>query len=93
MQDLILDDFAGSVGEQFEVVDDAQSIALTLEEASALPASIRAGGSFRLVFSGPAHSRLQQAIHHLRRGNASYEIFLVPIQPQGGGARYEAIFN
>lgn len=92
-KDLVLDDFSPNLGEPYEAGVQGEEITLVLEEATALPPSAREGGSFRLVFRGPHEPILPQAIHPLRRGEASFDIFIVPLQPDRSGVPYEAIFN
>ena len=49
---------------------------------------------FALIFRGPAGSRLPQRLYRLTHDQlGQLELFLVPIQPDQQGARYEAIFN
>lgn len=91
MHEAMLQDFAENIGEVFAVSDGG--IELLLEDASELPRSVRAGGSFRLVFRGPHQPILSQAIHRLRRVDKTFDIFIVPLQPDAKGVQYEAIFN
>ena len=53
MADLLLADFAQRVGDSFEIVAGELAVVLTLGDARAIPGSARAGGGFRLEFSGP----------------------------------------
>ena len=49
---------------------------------------------FALVFRGPAGVHLAQQLVHLSHDQlGQLELFLVPIQPDEHGPRYEAIFN
>ena len=49
---------------------------------------------FSLFFKGPAQPLLPQRLHALNHdGMGVVDIFLVPIQPDGDGSRYEAVFN
>lgn len=93
MRDLTIEDFSGHVGEDFAVEAGGAGFALTLEEASPLPNSVRKAGSFSLSFRGPPDPVLPQAIYTLRRGDDAFDIFICPNAVDGGGARYEAIFN
>jgi hypothetical protein len=93
MQELRLEDFLGQVGEAYQVGSGEDTVALTLVEAEALPPSVRAAGSFRLLFRGPPAPILPQSIYRFQRGAAAFDMFIVPIQPDAAGARYEAIFN
>jgi hypothetical protein len=85
-----LDDFAGALGATFIAGDPP--VALRLIEATPLEGTVRAEGSFRLEFAGPADIMLPQAIHRFERDGRSYDIFIVPIARDAEGARYEAIF-
>ncbi len=93
MHDLTLESFSGRVGRGFEVAEGGADIVLVLEEATGLPASVRAEGSFRLQFRGPPQPVLPQAIYTLRHENAAFEIFIVPVKADAAGVEYEAIFN
>lgn len=88
-----LQDFAGSVGEEYVVTAENVSTSLRLEQASALANSSREGGGFRLEYSGAEAEVLPQAIYSFGRGGETLEIFIVPIGPAGDRMRYEAIFN
>lgn len=72
---------------------------LVLVEAEKLPhysAGKIAGGRepFSLVFQGPKGSALPQRIHAMEHERLGVmEIFLVPIEPDAAGPRYEAVFN
>ena len=92
MHDLTLKDFAGHLGESYTVEAGGTPFALGLEQAQELPASGRAGGSFRLEFRGPFEPILPQAIYEFRRGGEAFEIFVVAIGRDAEGTRYEAIF-
>ena len=49
---------------------------------------------FSLFFKGPGTPRLPQSTYSLsNEGMGTFDIFLVPIKPDGEGARYEAVFN
>lgn len=49
---------------------------------------------FSLIFKGPANSILEQRLYSLNHDRmGAVDIFLVPIQPQPDGSRYEAVFN
>jgi hypothetical protein len=85
-----LDDFADAVGATFSAGDPP--VELRLIEATPLEGSVRVEGSFRLEFAGPAEAMLPQAIHRFERDGRSYDIFIVPIACDPGGARYEAVF-
>ena len=49
---------------------------------------------FSLIFKGPAKPLLSQRLYSLNHdGMGALDIFLVPIQPESDGARYEAVYN
>jgi hypothetical protein len=94
------DDFADRVGEEFRVrVPEEHSLTLVLSEVEA---GTRAGGTspegaprqqFSLFFSGPSAPQLSQGIWELDHdGMGELALFLVPLAPDGEGARYEAAF-
>lgn len=88
-----LADFAGHVGETYEVTgDDGAVVPLRLDSATALPASFREEGGFRLEWVGPGDPLLPQATYAFGRGGESVYIFIVPFARDSGGCRYEAIF-
>jgi hypothetical protein len=94
------DDFAGRVGETFDVsADGGPAVRTELVEATE---STEAGGAgpegqprlqFSLVFLGPAEPLLPQstyAIDHDQLGRLL--MFLVPIGRDDQGTRYQAVF-
>ncbi|MCR1782292.1 hypothetical protein KVF89_07090 [Nocardioides carbamazepini] len=94
------EDFAGLVGDTFELVlPDAERLALVLRETSLVG---QVGGvgpdgvareQFSLLFTGPEAPVLAQAtwaVSHVGLGDL--ELFLVPLGPAPGGMRYEAAF-
>jgi hypothetical protein len=49
---------------------------------------------FSVVFRGPPAPVLPQRIYRLEHGRiGAFELFLVPIGPDGSGMRYEAVFT
>jgi hypothetical protein len=91
--DLVIGDFAGRVGEPFEVSVDGTQFPIVLAEAVPVLPSARAGGSFSLTFSGPETPWLQQGMYPVRHGSDEWDIFLVPLGPKDGAFLYEAVFN
>ena len=89
---LTLEDFAGGVGRPLSVQTDSAPVALTLAEATPLPASPREGGSFRLEFEGPLQPELGQGIYRFDLERGPTDIFIVPIARTDSAMRYEAIF-
>ncbi|HEX8668751.1 MAG TPA: hypothetical protein VF727_10320 [Allosphingosinicella sp.] len=91
--DLRLDNFSGAVGERFDLEVEGTALPLVLETAQELPRSMRDAGAFRLEWRGPADPVLPQAIYPFRRGEDSFEMFIVPVGRDARGTLYEAIFN
>jgi hypothetical protein len=49
---------------------------------------------FSIFFTGPAKPFLAQNTYSLsHEAMGTFDLFLVPIKPDGEGARYEAVFN
>lgn len=96
LADLALPDFAAGLGERFRLVAAGAALELELVSADALSESMRAGSRqpFSLVFRGPRAHALPQRIHRLENPRLGVlEIFLVPIEPDPDGPRYEAVFT
>ena len=97
LSDVSLTTFSGLIGERFAIVaDDGAELPVTLREASALGGQPAPGGRvpFSLLFEGPPDPILPQRIYPLEHpALGRLELFLVPLQPERGRARYEAIFN
>jgi len=89
---LTVEDFAPRRGKTFSAETTAGAIPLLLAEVQELPASGRDGGAFRLEFQGPLQPFLPQATYPLGVDRDRFDIFLVPLGPQGARMRYEAIF-
>ena len=97
---LTFDDFAGRVGERFEVYG-AEDRVLATELVEATEGSQLGGpgpdGSqrrqFSLVFRGPSTPLLAQGTYRLVHAElGELALFLVPIGPDDAGPRYEAAF-
>ncbi len=101
LADLTLEHFSALIGEPFRIQGQLPSgepvtVELSLADAEALgPDTGNTGRSpFSLVFAGPMETMLGQGIHRLEHVQLeTLEVFLVPIQPMDGRARYQAIFN
>ena len=100
LEKLTLQDFLPERGKRFRVDrGDAPPIELVLDSASDLTSGDGRPrrAPFSLVFRGPLEPALAQRIWALEPVEKSelprLEIFLVPIGPEAGGMRYEAIFN
>ena len=92
MREMTYGDFSGRVGKAFQVEAGGGRLPLKLEAAQELPSMGRAGGSFRLEFTGPHQPVLSQAIYPFSIDGDRFEIFVVPIGQDPRGTRYEAIF-
>ncbi|MDZ5623248.1 DUF6916 family protein [Nocardioides bizhenqiangii] len=94
------DDFADRVGDEFRVrVPDADHLTLVLSEvtAGAEPSGTGPDGAerqqFSLIFRSPSGHQLSQGtweLEHDRMGELA--LFLVPIEPDADGPRFEAAF-
>jgi len=90
-------DFAGRLGEEFEVPD--AGLVLTLDEAteSSAPGGTGPDGQtrhqFSLVFAGPPGPTLPQGTARTVHADLGEQyLFLVPLGPRGDTMRYEAAF-
>jgi hypothetical protein len=97
LADFTLETFSAHLDEDFTVTvpDGARPLALRLVEASSLGPSPAEGlrAPFSLVFRGPADRPLPQQMHPVAHpAIGSFDLFLVPVQPDAEGARYEAVF-
>jgi hypothetical protein len=75
--------------------ESTETISLSLDRITRF-GEANAGGRqpFSLIFRGPASPTLPQGIHHLTHSDlGALEIFLVPIDPEGQGSAYEAVFT
>lgn len=92
-----IDRFLPYVGEVFRVVvGEGEEVPLLLTEISRLPSDgspLRTREPFSLVFHAAPGTSLEQQVYRLERsGMEPFECFLVPIEPDRNGARYEVIF-
>jgi hypothetical protein len=94
------DDFAGRIGERFEMtVPEGPPVALELIDATLYEA---AGGrgpegqerrQFSLIFRGPVAPLMPQAIYPLGHAELEgLELFLVPVGQDAEGTTYQAAF-
>ncbi|MQW89753.1 DUF6916 family protein [Sinorhizobium saheli] len=92
-----LDRFAPCVGEGFDLDMGTGSLALTLAEASPLPAhnlSRARRSPFSLLFRSGSPIVLPQRIYRLKHARlGSIEVFLVPVARDRSGILYQAIYN
>ena len=92
------DDFKRHLNTKFNVrLDGGGTLALELEEVQPFPALTHARGDmerFSIYFRGPADVLLNQRIHHVEHeGMGELDIFLVPVEQDAKGFRYEAVFS
>jgi hypothetical protein len=90
--------FAPLTGDVFRLDAGGDGLDLELTEATEAPApGQRPGGRrapFSVVFAGPLEPVLPQRIYPLAHpALGSFELFLVPIGPEEGRMRYEAVFT
>ncbi|HXU44600.1 MAG TPA: hypothetical protein VN783_03680 [Thermoanaerobaculia bacterium] len=99
LENLTVDTFAGHCGSSFRIVaspdlhvDAVLAEAQSLGEGSAGPGRQRA---FSLMFHAPlAAPILPQRIYRLEHDVIGpFDLFIVPLGPQGGVFRYEVIFT
>jgi hypothetical protein len=91
-------DFSACLNTVFRVpLVDAQTMPLELAAVTELGAAAIPGGRrpFALLFLGPAGNRyLLQGTYPLQHDALGrLDLFVVPLGPEGGRMRYEAIFN
>ena len=102
LEQFTLDTFTQLVGTPFRVqVEGADPFPFTLETVTEIPVSgWRAEEAaehrkpFSLLFVGPAHVILQQAIYAFEHGTIGrFDLFIVPVSRAADGVRYEAVFS
>jgi hypothetical protein len=97
VDDVSLEKFSTLIGDRFAVhSNEAGELAVTLSEASALSDRPSPTGRipFSILFDGPPEPILPQRIYPLEHPLLGrLELFLVPLQPESGRARYQAIFT
>jgi uncharacterized protein DUF6916 len=95
--DLTEKEFSKHVNTKFRAGLDAEEVDLELvlvQGYSARPGDQEGLERFSIFFTGPAKPMLPQrtyALYHDLMG--TFDLFLVPIKPDGEGSRYEAVFN
>jgi hypothetical protein len=90
--------FAPHLGETFRIqAADSEWAEMTLIEATALGQGTASEGlraPFSIVFRGPRDPVLPQGTYRVEHAAiGAFELFLVPIGPDGEGMRYEAVFG
>lgn len=94
--ELTLDTFAPLIGDSFTIGGPDGTVAeTTLDTATALGDRGSDGRvPFSLIFAGAAGPVLPQGVHRVRHAAlGSLELFIVPLAPQDGADRYQAIFS
>ena len=95
LADLRLEDFAGRVGERFELRFDDATIELVLSEArpsGSGPPGMR--DPFALLFRGPRDPQLPQSSYRLAHPElGEHVLFLVPVGQEAEHMLYEAVFS
>lgn len=91
--------FSGRGGEPFRLLGDDGST-LDLELVSVTPGSLlpndagRRRAPFSIVFRGPLEPSLPQRTYGFEHDElGSFELFIVPIGPDGAGMQYQAVFS
>jgi hypothetical protein len=99
LEGFTLETFSRLVGDRFTLLVDAagaEPLTVRLAEAEAggqPPGPQAARPPFSLVFRSPAAPILAQRIYRLEHPTlGTFDLFLVPLQPDADGARYEAVF-
>jgi hypothetical protein len=90
-----VEDFEPHRGESFRLNAKGATLELELSEIQRLGTALRNGGAFSLIFTAPVAGPIApQAIYPIEHAAlGTLELFVVPIQPQGGRHRYEVIFT
>ena len=92
------DDFAERVGETFSLAaPDGATLELTLAEANLSPEENAVPGGrapFELILDGPESPYAPQGTWRVAHDDlGEFEVFLVPLGPEGGAMRYQAVFS
>lgn len=97
LETLTRETFEPRRGETFHVhLDDDSTIETRLAEVQgSTERTARVGREpFSLLFLGPPHPVLPQRIYTLENTEmGSFTLFLVPLGPEGGEVRYQAVFS
>jgi hypothetical protein len=91
-------DFSEHLNTKFRVLAEApRPVELELIEVkgwTTQPEEQQGMERFSLIFSGPSDIFMPQNLYRLAHERmGELDIFLVPIAPESGGFRYEAVFN
>ena len=93
---LTIDDFRSRIGDAFRVVvDDQQYFEAQLSEVNELGTGVPGGRNpFSLIWRAAAEVVVPQRIYRIEHDQlGALDIFLVPLGPEGGAMRYEAVFT
>jgi hypothetical protein len=95
--DLTEEEFSKHVNTTFRAGPDADAVDLELvvvKGYSARPGDQEGMERFSIFFTGPEKPLLTQNTYSLTHdAMGAFDIFLVPVKPDGKGSRYEAVFN
>jgi hypothetical protein len=94
LDELTADDFLAVKGERFGLTTAGFNLELAevTHGAGGSPRGSRA--PFSVLFHGPLQPVLPQAIYRLENERlGAIELFIVPIGPEQGSMRYEAVFG
>ena len=95
LESFTVETFSGRVGEPFRIrFEPEDAVEVELVEAQALGTAEGRRAPFSLVFRAPKEPIYPQRIYAVEHDElGSFELFLVPIEPDEAGARYEAVFT
>lgn len=96
LEDFSVTTFAEHLGETFGVGDGSDAVDMRLVEATARGSASgeESRMPFSIVFAGPLEPVLPQRIYRFAHEElGTFELFIVPVGPDEGGMRYEAVFN
>ncbi|MCB1052746.1 MAG: hypothetical protein H6510_10585 [Acidobacteria bacterium] len=86
-------EFQKRLGASFALKTDGPAFQLQLDQVVESPQAPTGYACFSAEFIGPAQPVLPQATYCLIGEDVMLELFLVPIERQSQGIRYQAIFN
>jgi hypothetical protein len=90
-------EFSKHVNTKFRAGLDPEAVDLELVQVKGYmknPGDQEGMERFSIFFTGPAKPLLPQRTYSLSHdAMGTFDLFLVPIKPDGDGARYEAVFN
>jgi uncharacterized protein DUF6916 len=94
--ELVTGTFADRVGETFGATpsDEGEPIELVLSSCDESPHARPDHHAFSLLFHAPGTDHLPQQIFALEHAElGQFDLFLVPLGPEGDRMRYEAVVN